>query len=359
MKIKNLQLRNVKCFSNKDISFLNHENNENNEPLSTCVLVGVNGAGKSTILKSIVNVLTSLNPIYGGELFDINSINLNGDFMQISLEIAFNEQESYDLIGKKEIINEEFIVLYAKQDLSIQSALIYPNKYDDDKKREYYVQFIKQFISNNFKGGRIIYFDTFRFLPQIKIEGPSLETNNSNIKANTLSNSILNNNILNNKFQYVKQWLVNLDYKRLKDSSGKYDQILNQVINALNVLYNPYGFKKITENGDVIFDIKGEDISIDKLSDGFKSLFIILGEILYRFSSEDGSSENFLKMEAVILIDEIDCHLHPKWQLNILPSLKKLLPNCQFIVTTHSPFIIQSVQPYEIIKIGDEEVWEE
>ena len=62
--------------------------------------------------------------------------------------------------------------------------------------------------------------------------------------------------------------------------------------------------------------------------------------------------------EGVVLIDEIDLHLHPKWQKTIVPNLKDLFPNIQFILTTHSPFIIQSLEGVKgarIINLDDDE----
>ena len=90
------------------------------------------------------------------------------------------------------------------------------------------------------------------------------------------------------------------------------------------------------------------------LSDGFKSIFLIISEILFRLSMTKNSSvEYFYENEAVILIDEIDCHIHPRWQKNLIPCLRNLFPKCQFIITTHSPFVLESLQEYEIIKIGE------
>ena len=94
------------------------------------------------------------------------------------------------------------------------------------------------------------------------------------------------------------------------------------------------------------------------LSDGFKSIFVIITAIILRLAlaSEDEKTELFYEKEAIILIDEIDCHIHPKWQKNILPAFRVLFPNCQFIITTHSPFILQSLNEYEIIKLGEKEI---
>jgi predicted ATP-binding protein involved in virulence len=59
--------------------------------------------------------------------------------------------------------------------------------------------------------------------------------------------------------------------------------------------------------------------------------------------------------EAVVLIDEIDLHLHPRWQREIRQKLRETFPKVQFIATTHSPFVIQSLRPGELINLGPEE----
>ena len=70
-----------------------------------------------------------------------------------------------------------------------------------------------------------------------------------------------------------------------------------------------------------------------------------------------GSNMGLVTKEFIqILIDEIDCHIHPKWQKNIIPGLKRLFPNCQYIVSTHSPYILSSVQEYEILQIGEKKI---
>ena len=56
---------------------------------------------------------------------------------------------------------------------------------------------------------------------------------------------------------------------------------------------------------------------------------------------------------GVVLIDEIDLHLHPKWQKNVVADLKAIFPKVQFIATTHSPFIIQSLKKNELILLSD------
>lgn len=93
------------------------------------------------------------------------------------------------------------------------------------------------------------------------------------------------------------------------------------------------------------------DLEIDQLSGGYKAVLSVIADIAKRLSIANPESSNPLEEEAVILIDELDLHLHPKWQKEIVADLKRTFPNCQFIISTHSPFIIQSLDADELFDI--------
>jgi len=86
-------------------------------------------------------------------------------------------------------------------------------------------------------------------------------------------------------------------------------------------------------------------LSLKQLSDGEQRLFSLFVDIARQLSLQEESNVRHIGAgKAIVLIDEIDVHLHPKWQRRIVPALEELFPNCQFIATTHSPFVIQSVR---------------
>lgn len=89
---------------------------------------------------------------------------------------------------------------------------------------------------------------------------------------------------------------------------------------------------------------KGEEkFSFDQLSDGEKSYIILTADIARLLAmANPNPNEDPLLASAIILIDEIDLHLHPLWQREVLPQLRKVFPHCQFIITTHSPFVLSS-----------------
>ena len=84
----------------------------------------------------------------------------------------------------------------------------------------------------------------------------------------------------------------------------------------------------------------GKTLSMEQLSDGEKCALAMFGDLARRLSIANPSLSNPLDGEGIVLIDEIELHMHPSWQRNIIPILKKTFPNIQFIVTTHSPLVL-------------------
>ena len=82
------------------------------------------------------------------------------------------------------------------------------------------------------------------------------------------------------------------------------------------------------------------ELRIEQLSDGFKIITAMVADIASRMAEANPEVENPLLMSGIVLIDEIDLHLHPKWQRKILRQLRNTFPNVQFIVTTHSPIVL-------------------
>jgi len=94
---------------------------------------------------------------------------------------------------------------------------------------------------------------------------------------------------------------------------------------------------------------------VSTLSDGYRNIIGIVSDIAYRMAvlNPDLGLDVTEKTSGVVLIDELDLHLHPKWQKEIVNILTTLFPKVQFIVTSHSPFIIQSQTSGSIIKLDE------
>lgn len=96
----------------------------------------------------------------------------------------------------------------------------------------------------------------------------------------------------------------------------------------------------------------GEEMPIYNLSAGYQSLLWMIMNLAYRLALlNPGYAKNLREAEGIVLIDEIDMHLHPKWQWNVVNALEEALPNVQFIMATHSPIVISACKNAALILI--------
>ena len=91
----------------------------------------------------------------------------------------------------------------------------------------------------------------------------------------------------------------------------------------------------------------GQLLTVNQLSDGEKCLIAMVSDLARRMAIAN-PTRNPLKGEGIILIDEIALHLHPRWQRMIVPRLLEVFPNCQFMISTHSPHVLTHIQPENI-----------
>ena len=88
----------------------------------------------------------------------------------------------------------------------------------------------------------------------------------------------------------------------------------------------------------------GDTLDVRQLSDGEKCLLALVGDLARRVAIANPYENEPLHGSGVVLVDELDLHLHPAWQRDALAKLTSVFPNCQFIVTTHSPQILGEVE---------------
>ena len=104
---------------------------------------------------------------------------------------------------------------------------------------------------------------------------------------------------------------------------------------------------------------ENKNLRIDQLSDGYRTTLAMVMDIASRIAllckhsaNNSPNIELALNTEGIVLIDEVDLHLHPSWQQRILPDLLRTFPGIQFIVTTHSPQVLSTVRRENIRVIG-------
>ena len=96
---------------------------------------------------------------------------------------------------------------------------------------------------------------------------------------------------------------------------------------------------------------KQKELELDQLSGGYRMVLALAADLARRMAQGNPHLDDPLESEAVVLIDEVDLHLHPKWQQRILVDLRRTFPNTQFIVSTHSPQVLTTVPPEHVIHL--------
>jgi len=152
----------------------------------------------------------------------------------------------------------------------------------------------------------------------------------------------------------IGEWLLKheLASLQLKEETPVLLSIKNAVRNALeNCTDISFDF----EEGRVIVDFEDKSIPFEHLSDGQRTILGLFCDIARRAAilNPHFGGEASERTSGVVLIDELDLHLHPKWQMKIIGDLQKVFPNIQFICTTHSPILLRSIEKEKIIVLED------
>jgi len=140
------------------------------------------------------------------------------------------------------------------------------------------------------------------------------------------------------------------DKQRVEHAFDHQERELNSVNQAIKNFIPEYQNLRMTRIPipRILVDKNGEALSLNQLSDGEKNMIAMVGDIVRRLAMANPKLPNPLEGNGIVLIDEIDLHLHPAWQRVIVPKLTEVFPNCQFIITTHSPQILSHVRAEDV-----------
>lgn len=141
------------------------------------------------------------------------------------------------------------------------------------------------------------------------------------------------------------------EYEAFKKAVGTFMQKMND-LNEIPLVEYTRDFEDIT------YTENGKTMLVNYLSAGYQSLLWMLMEISFRIALLNPEMSDYSQAEGIVLIDEIDMHLHPRWQWKILDALHSSFPKVQFIAATHSPIIISSFRDAKLLSIGQNGVEE-
>ncbi|KAI4443613.1 AAA family ATPase [Schaedlerella arabinosiphila] len=158
-----------------------------------------------------------------------------------------------------------------------------------------------------------------------------------------------NNKMLMNWIRHMEK----MEWKR-KEKIGEYYGVKETLRRFMQSMLEEevLSFEYDDQSGELIFVTESDSLPVRTLSAGYQSLVWMVLDIVYRMALLNPDLlENISDTPGIVLIDELDMHLHPKWQWNMVSALKSTFPNVQFIAATHSPIIIASCKGENLIKI--------
>jgi energy-coupling factor transporter ATP-binding protein EcfA2 len=167
---------------------------------------------------------------------------------------------------------------------------------------------------------------------------------------------------LDSRAANVRQWIVNT-YVRSRDSNlpdqqrkryarmlVSFFQILDDMVPGFQLQFRSCD----SETFEILLDTSDGPLSMDYVSQGMHSTIGWIGVLLQRMYDIYTNSEHPENEHAILLIDEIDSHLHPEWQRILLPKMKTHFPGLQVIASTHSPLLVGNVEAGELVKFTRE-----
>lgn len=330
MLIEELTIENIRCFEKATLKFKNN---------NWVTLLGQNGCGKSTILQSLGLLLAGpegariLAPRPVGWLRD------EGQRGRLSIHIHQGDNDPWSFGSQKvtRSFGYSFFVTGSDQ-LTVGNKLYTePGVHATPEKRLTWLR--QNAFTSKGTGWFAVGYGAFRRLTRkSEIIVPSLEppTRYTNFFSQFDEDQPLS---------AFERWMVYLDYSIVKSDAGeqRHKEARRQKelgINAINsVLPHGVRFDSVTAEGRIFFDVGGVKVPTLALSDGYRSVLALTGDLIWRLIQAFPESNDPLKEEGVVLIDELDIHLHPIWQRDIALWLRKQFTRLQFIVATHSPFI--------------------
>ncbi len=317
-----LEMKNVRCFG--EAAVLDLSDGKGNWKQWT-VLVGDNGAGKTTILKAIAPLqhielpLDEYGTRYGSDysLFRENFNNENAP----ELPAIFSDPTYLE--GKYKPV---FVHATLSNGFKATTSVIGSGPVSKDAS-------LSNFLIYGYGANRLI-------------SKGSLTVNKSENSSTLFDEEA--------KLINAEEWLLQLDYTASKESAVKafainkrnqVQQLLVDLLPDIEAVEFTVPTKENLRSSVQFKSTLSGWISIHQLSLGYKTMVAWMVDLAARLFERYPDSDNPLAEPAIVLVDEIDLHLHPKWQRKLFDYLTERFPKTQFVVTAHSPLVVQAAPP--------------
>lgn len=322
MKINSLEFENFRSFDRAELRL---------DGKST-VIFGVNGTGKTSVLKSvnllyanIINQIVNRKELKQNFNLELDDIKYGKTQTKIKADFHIEEKQITYYRAMVRKTGKRMHDLAALKNI----ADLFHEKYVDDEQQENIPIFV------NYGTNRLV------------LDIPMRIRNRHIFDIYSAFDKAIENRI---DFRTFFEWFRGQeDYEnecKVQNSDLQYkDKSLETVKKAMLVMLDGCTNLRVARKPKLEMKVEknGISLNVSQLSDGEKCTMTMFGDLARRLSIANPLLDNPLLGEGVVLIDEIELHMHPSWQRSVLKQLRETFPNIQFIVTTHSPIVLSEV----------------
>ncbi|ALB43275.1 MULTISPECIES: AAA family ATPase [unclassified Anabaena] len=362
MHIQKVIIKNFRCFEHLEVN-LDPDIN---------IFVGNNGSGKSALLDGIAAAMFA-SYIRCIQLIESIRYQQTNPFSQedFSVKQKENQQKHYaeftvsttDFLDWRIVYEKKFI--YNKEDISTAVTGI---SLSEEANKEFFAELQNKCdtLKNDPKSELSVigYYKSDRNLTNLEYQ-----ENISNLPLDRFD-SLKNALSATANFTDLATWFFWREYEELREGKNQKDinfelPDLKQIRKAISTIIAPNA--RVYFSGATSAKLMVEwtmetgekrELLLSQLSAGYRNMLALVMDFARRLAQANPHMENPLSAEAILMIDELDLHLHPTWQQNIIPDLKKVFPNTQIIATTHSPEVVTTVKQNQVKILEDYQIKE-
>lgn len=360
MQIERLRIKNFRCFEMLEMQLHPKCN----------VLVGMNGAGKSTILDALAVAL-------GGYLSGFDGIKSNSILSEdahykmycIGSRIEPQEQFPVEIYAEGIVEQENVIENDLKTKIAWQRELNGKDRRTTHGNAKPIVDYARV-LQNRVRAGDVTcrlplvaYYGTGRLWLQKRNRTKYKKGEKLNRQMGYMDCIAAESNE-----KQMMQWFEEMTYIQLQEG-----MVIAELEAVKRAICNCYlNVNSSVTDAKLAYDVRSQELEIyiyhhdeaekfpvRMLSDGEKGMISLVADIAYRMALLNSNLlDDVLETPGVVLIDEIDLHLHPAWQKRVMGSLLRIFPNIQFVVTTHSPSILLNLSRENIWILNQNEIYQ-
>ena len=352
-----MKLHNFRCYEKLEIDF--------NRQLT--VLVGKNGSGKTTVLEAIAIALGTW--FVGFNIVNAKGINKRTDPLRKAYQIGATDdvqtQFPVEIEAWGKIEESKDQILHWKRELYTPTGTM------TTKDAKEIVEYAAEYQKAISEGRTDIYLPMVAYYGTGRLWDYHRQKRTDVFKVSSRTNGYIDCLDGTANVKLMMDWFQIMTinkYQRQEENLESNPELDTVYLAMEKCLTNLSGYSDVkirynmgTQELDVYYSEQDKQrmrIPLNQLSDGYKGMISLVADIAYRMATLNPQlgTEVLSKGDGVVLIDEVDLHLHPAWQQKVIDNLMNIFPKVQFIVSTHAPAIISSVKTDKLRILSNKEV---